>query len=156
MTVDGENRLLKAIDNLADACPNYSNEVVRFLISDESASGREHRLLSALAMMVDQLLQRRDDQVDTLAMSDRADAVAALVEFELMEFVHPPRFARWTDAGRAFLADTLRQYPIRRVHAAQWSRRDTIRWAKRAAIGASIAGGGVLIGWLIIMSTKLH
>ena len=155
--IERETKLLEAIDGLADDCPNYQNEVVRFLISDENVAGREARLLGALVMMVDQLLERRDNQeVDTLAMSARTEAVQALVALGLMEFIHYPRFAKWTDRGLALLAETTRQQPIRRTEAANWTRRNTIRWAKRAAVGACIAGGCILFLWLAMIAASPH
>jgi hypothetical protein len=65
---------------MEDQYSSYQDEVVRHLISDESTSGREDRLLKALVIMVDQLLQCNNGQVDTVAESAGEYAVEALAD----------------------------------------------------------------------------
>jgi len=148
-----EKMLLDAIEGMEDQYSSYQDEVVRHLTSDESTSGREDRLLKALVIMVDRLLQRNGGQVDTLAESAGEDAVEALVDFGLMEFVYKPRFARWTEAGTAFLAETLRHRPAMVARAVRRQHRQ-ISWTKMAAVASSIVMVGIFIGWLLIFSLK--
>jgi hypothetical protein len=68
---------------------------------------REKNLLIALARMVDQYLDRHEDQVDSGSMSAGEHAIAALATFGLMEVVHT-RFGRWTEAGKKFVAENAR------------------------------------------------
>jgi hypothetical protein len=75
-----EKMLLDAVEGMEHQYSSYQDEVVRHLISDESTSGREDRLLKALVIMVDQLLQRNDGQVDTVAESAGEYAVEALAD----------------------------------------------------------------------------
>jgi hypothetical protein len=65
---------------------------------------REKKLLIALVKMVDQYLDSHEDEVDSLSESAGEHAIAALVDFGLMENVKT-RFGRWTDAGKKFLAE---------------------------------------------------
>jgi hypothetical protein len=65
----------------------------------------ERKLLVALVKMVDQYLDQYDDEVDSRAMSAGEHAIEALGDFGLMENINP-RFGRWTEAGKRFLAET--------------------------------------------------
>jgi hypothetical protein len=62
----------------------------------------ENRLLAALAKMVDQYLDRYQDEVDSRAMSAGEHAIKALAEFGLMEVINT-RFGRWTETGKRFI-----------------------------------------------------
>lgn len=66
---------------------------------------RQKRALGALASMVQQYLQKREDGLlDSLAMSAGEHAIAALAQYGYMEAILTGRiFGRWTDAGRALL-----------------------------------------------------
>jgi hypothetical protein len=66
---------------------------------------REKMLLVALAKMVDQYLDDYKDVLDTRSMSAGEHAIEALADFGLVEILNP-RFGRWTEAGKKFLAGT--------------------------------------------------
>jgi hypothetical protein len=68
-------------------------------------TGREKKLLVALAKMVDQYLDCYQDQVDSRSMSAGEHAIGALAEFGLMDVINA-RFGRWTEAGKKFVAET--------------------------------------------------
>jgi hypothetical protein len=66
---------------------------------------REKKLLIALVKMVNQYLDRYEDEVDTRSMSAGEHAIEALAAFGLMDVVNA-RFGRWTEAGKKFVAET--------------------------------------------------
>jgi hypothetical protein len=66
---------------------------------------REKKLLVALVKMVDQYLDRYEDEVDSRSISAGEHAIEALADFGLMEVVNT-RLGRWTDAGRKLIAET--------------------------------------------------
>jgi hypothetical protein len=68
-------------------------------------TGREKKLLVALAKMVDQYLDCYQDEVDSRSMSAGEHAIGALAEFGLMDVINA-RFGRWTEAGKKFVAET--------------------------------------------------
>jgi hypothetical protein len=68
-------------------------------------TGREKKLLVALAKMVDQYLDCYQDEVDSRSMSAGEHAIGALAEFGLMDVINA-RFERWTEAGKKFVAET--------------------------------------------------
>jgi hypothetical protein len=151
-----EDVLLNAIDGMADQFPNYDDQVVGLLISDESEPGREGRLLRALVKMVDRLLEHRDGQVDTLAQSAGEHAIEALAAFGLMEFVYTTRFARWTPDGRIFLAETLQRWPTLRAGVAIRRQQRQLKWTKRATVGVSVVMFTGFIVWLSVWSLGPH
>jgi hypothetical protein len=67
-------------------------------------SDRERKLLTALAMMVDQHLDEYMDEVYSHPMSAGEHAIQALAEFGLMQTVGT-RFGRWSEAGKQFLEE---------------------------------------------------
>jgi hypothetical protein len=71
----------------------------------ESMTDREKKLLVALVTMVNQYLDRYEDEVDTRSMSAGEEAIGALADFGLMEVVDI-RFGRSTEAGKTFIAET--------------------------------------------------
>src|SRR5438445_10915825 len=145
---DREQILQTTIDDMVDRYSNYNDQAARLLISDESIAGREERLLRALVMMVDLLLDSRDGQVDTLAESTGELAVSTLAAFGLMEFVYPPRFARWTQAGQEFLAETQQRWPAIKIQAALRRQRRQAAWVKKAFVAVFIAMATSFIVWL--------
>jgi hypothetical protein len=66
---------------------------------------REKKLLIALVKMVNQYLDRYEDEVDTRSMSAGEHAIEALAAFGMMHVVNA-RFGRWTEAGKKFVAET--------------------------------------------------
>jgi len=169
--------LLEAVEGMTIQFPFYCDEdVVSHLLCDEGLPEREKILLGALVEMVDQCLQpyengpiRYDDGVDTLAQSAGEHAVFALAEFGLMNRVSV-RLGRWTPAGKAFLAEGMREWKQWRdklridaevaqreieLKARIERRARQVRWAKYALFAGSIAAGSVLAVWIAIFSLKL-
>ena len=70
---------------------------------------REKKLLVALVKMVDQYLDRYEDEVDSRSISAGEHAIEALADFGLMEVVNT-RLGRWTEAGRKLIAETRSPY----------------------------------------------
>jgi hypothetical protein len=67
-------------------------------------TGREKKLLIALAKMVDQYLDCHQDEVDSRSISAGEHAIGALAEFGLMDVINT-RFGRWTETGKKFVAE---------------------------------------------------
>ncbi len=70
-------------------------------------SDSERKLLTALAMMVDQYLDEYMDEVYSHPMSAGEHAIEALAEFGLMQTVGT-RFGRWSETGKKFLEEAQR------------------------------------------------
>jgi hypothetical protein len=70
-------------------------------------SQREHRLLVALTLMVDQYLSIGGGTLDNLAMHAGETAFRVLSDHGLVTLDNGEgsRFAKWTDAGRQLLAN---------------------------------------------------
>lgn len=68
---------------------------------------REKKLLVALVKMVDQYLDRYEDEADSRSMSAGEHAIEVLADFGLMEVVNT-RFGRWTEAGKKFIVGNNR------------------------------------------------
>jgi hypothetical protein len=89
-----------SLATISGDCPNDQN-AKRF----DSMTDREKKLLVALVKMVDQYLDRYEDEVDSHSMSAGEHAIMALADFGLMVDVNT-RFGRWTEAGKKFVAET--------------------------------------------------
>jgi hypothetical protein len=68
---------------------------------------REKKLLVALVKMVDQYLDRYEDEADSRSMSAGEHAIEVLADFGLMEVVNT-RFGRWTEADKKFIVGNNR------------------------------------------------